>query len=73
VREYQVTVTCEGCGSPIYRPMDADMELFRLGVHVHLRVSCLEAYARKMEERVMAREQRRQRDADDGIIWSDDH
>jgi len=73
MREYQITVTCTGCGSPIYRPVDADMELFRLGVHVHSRISCLEAYAARLEERVMRREARRQMDLDDGIIWEDDH
>ena len=80
MREIVVEVRCHGCDELVARPSDADMGLFRLGVHVHDRDSCRDqasdrlaaALDARREERVFAREVRRARDYDDGVIWSDD-
>lgn len=74
MQEIAVEVRCYGCGEQILKPADSDMELFRLGVPVHQRPSCLERANDKLEQdAVFEREQRRQRDYDDGITWPDDH
>jgi DNA-directed RNA polymerase subunit N (RpoN/RPB10) len=48
MKEIVVEVRCHGCGKLIAKPSDADMELFRLGVHVHNTQECLDKAERKL-------------------------
>lgn len=42
MKEIIAKPNCVGCGKPIHKPKDCDMELFRLGYPVHL--TCLGIY-----------------------------